>query len=55
MEIDHGDHVKRFHYYSKDIKQISEQKDHLLQNWGACVDVIFWKKIGQKGIRRSSR
>jgi hypothetical protein len=27
----------------KDIKQISEQKDYLLRNWGVCVDTIFWE------------
>jgi hypothetical protein len=32
MEIDHVDHVTRFDHYSKDIKQISEQKDYLLRN-----------------------
>jgi hypothetical protein len=53
MEIDQVDHVKRFDYYSKDIKQILEQKDHLLRNSRACVDTIFWKN-GSKGVRRDS-
>jgi hypothetical protein len=33
--------MRRFDYHSKDIKQISEQNDHLLRNWGACVDTVF--------------
>jgi hypothetical protein len=32
MQIDQVNHVKRTDYYSEDIKQISEQKDHLLRN-----------------------
>jgi hypothetical protein len=48
QEIDHVDHVKRFNYYSKDIKQISEQKDNLLRNCGALL-TLFLVKIGQKG------
>jgi hypothetical protein len=44
IEIDQVDHVKRFDYYSKDIKEISEQKDYLLLNWGACVDIVFLEK-----------
>jgi hypothetical protein len=47
--------MRRFNYYSKDIKQMFEQKYHLLQNWGACVDTIFWKKQGQEGIRKNIR
>jgi hypothetical protein len=53
MEIDEVNHVKRFYYYSKDIKRILEQKDHLLGNLGACVDTIFWENRS-KAIRRSS-
>jgi hypothetical protein len=41
--------MKRFGYYSKDIKQISEKKGYLLQNWGACVDKVFWKNMVKKG------
>jgi hypothetical protein len=51
MEIDHVDHMKRFGYYSKDVKQISEQTGHLLRNWGACVDIVFWKN-GSKTDRK---
>jgi hypothetical protein len=41
MEINNIDHMNRFGYYSKDVKRILEQKDHLLRNWGACVDTVF--------------
>jgi hypothetical protein len=41
--------TERFDYCSKDIRQISEQKDYVLQNWGACVDTIFWKKQVKMG------
>jgi hypothetical protein len=44
MEIDHVDHVKRFGYYSKDVKRISEQKDHLLRNGGGHVLAPFFEK-----------
>jgi hypothetical protein len=50
MEIDHVDHVKRFGYYSKDVKRISEQKDHLLRNWGGmCWHRFLKKKQVKKG------
>jgi hypothetical protein len=49
MYIDHVDHAKRFDYYPNNIKWILEKKDHLLLNWGACVDVIFWKKQVRRG------
>jgi hypothetical protein len=45
MEIDHVDHVKRFDYYSKDIKRTSEQKDHLLRNWGHVLTPFFGKQV----------
>jgi hypothetical protein len=49
MQIDEVNHVKRTGYYSEDIKKISEQKDHLFRNWGACVDTIFWKNRVKRG------
>jgi hypothetical protein len=48
METNHVDHVKIFDYYSKDVKQIAERKDHLLQNWGHVL-TSFFEKTGQKG------
>jgi hypothetical protein len=44
----------RFDNYSKDIKRISEQQDHLLRNGVACVDTVFGK-TGSKRIMRDSR
>jgi hypothetical protein len=46
--------MRRFDYYSKDIKQISEQKDHLLQNWGGCVDTVFFVKNKSKRVKKGS-
>jgi hypothetical protein len=54
IEIDQVDHVKRFGYYSNNIKEISEQKCYLLRNWGHVLTSFFGKN-GSKGIRRGSR
>jgi hypothetical protein len=43
MEIDHVDRVKRFDFYAKYIKRISEQKDHLLRNWGHVLTPFLEK------------
>jgi hypothetical protein len=28
-----------------------EAKDYLLQNWGACIDTVFFGKTGQKDMK----
>jgi hypothetical protein len=36
-----------------EFEEISEQKDYLLRNWGACVDTIFWKNRSKRGGRET--
>jgi hypothetical protein len=54
MEIDQVNHVKRFDYYSKDIKQILE-KNIIYSETGGSRHGFLEKKNRSQGIMRNNQ